>query len=111
MNTSYTLTFAGDTSLGDWYLEGTGKEHLLDRLKKDPFSYFSGVKPLVKNSDYLILNLETVLEDDPKPIFEDKGYPNYDNPERTLKVLKDLGVSAVSLANDHTMDFGDKVLR
>ncbi|WP_440897980.1 CapA family protein [Amphibacillus sp. Q70] len=110
MNTSYTLTFAGDTSLGDWYLKKPGKEHLLDRLKKEPFSYFTGVKPLVENSDYLILNLETVLEDDPKPILKGKGYPNYDNPKRTLKALKDLGATAVNLANNHTMDFGDRIL-
>jgi len=110
MNTTYNLTFVGDTSLGDWYLKNTGNESLLSRLGNEPLSYFSGVKPFVENSDYLILNLETVLKNNPKPAFNDKGFPNYDNPKRTLKVLKKLGVNAVSLANDHTMDFGSKVL-
>ncbi|WP_440897982.1 CapA family protein [Amphibacillus sp. Q70] len=106
----YTLSFAGDTSLGEWYLRKPGKENLVSRLEKDPLSYFTGVKPLVEKSDYFILNLETVLEENPEPVLEGKEYPNYDNPARTLKVLKDLGVSAVGLANNHTMDFGEKVL-
>jgi len=111
MTQTYTLTFAGDTSLGEWYLRKPGKEHLVERLEKDPLSYFAGVKPLIENSDYFILNLETVLEKNPKPVLEGKEYPNYDNPKRTIKVLKDLGVTAVGLANNHTMDFGSKVLR
>ncbi|EEG77523.1 Putative protein of poly-gamma-glutamate biosynthesis (capsule formation)-like protein [Dethiobacter alkaliphilus AHT 1] len=39
-----------------------------------------------------------------------KEYPNWDKPERTLEVLKQLDVTAVSLANNHTMDFGPEVL-
>lgn len=73
-------------------------------------SFFEGIKPLITDSDYFILNLETVLEKNPKPVLEGKNYPNYDNPKRTLKVLKNLGVTAVGLANNHTMDFGPKVL-
>ncbi|QQK78495.1 CapA family protein [Salicibibacter cibi] len=110
MAKTFTLTFAGDTSLGDWYLRKTGKEHLVERLEKEPLSYFAGIKPLIEKSDHFILNLETVLEESPKPILEGKQYPNYDNPDRTLQVLKDLGVTAVGLANNHTMDFGSEVL-
>jgi len=106
----YTISFAGDTSLGEWYLRKPGKEELVNRLENNPLSFFDGVKPLVEKSDYFILNLETVLEDNPKSILKGKQYPNYDNPARSLSVLKDLGVSAVSLANNHTMDFGEKVL-
>ncbi|MBU5594378.1 CapA family protein [Amphibacillus sp. MSJ-3] len=107
---AYTISFAGDTSLGEWYLRKPGKEDLVDRLESNPLSFFEGVKPLVEKSDYFILNLETVLEDSPEQILEGKEYPNYDHPDRILKVLEDLGVSAVSLANNHTMDFGEKVL-
>src|SRR5690625_961833 len=110
MDRAYNITFAGDTSLGDWYLKNSGKEELLDRLNNNSLSFFTGINPLVENSDYLILNLQTVLANDPKLLFNDKGYPNYDKPKRTLKVLKKLGVTAVSLANDHTMDFGEKIL-
>ena len=106
----FTITFAGDTSLGDWYLKNPNRKNELDRLKLDPFSFFEGVQPLVKSSDYFILNLETVLSENPTVFNERKSYPNFDNPDRTLSVLNKLGVSAVSLANNHTMDFGSSVL-
>ncbi|WP_440897981.1 CapA family protein [Amphibacillus sp. Q70] len=110
MKKTYTISFAGDTSLGEGYLRKPGKEELVERLENDPLSFFAGVKPIIENSDYLILNLETVLENNPKPVLEGKEYPNYDNPSRALEVLGDLGVSAVGLANNHTMDFGKKIL-
>src|SRR5690554_6236275 len=110
MGKKFTISFAGDTSLGEWYLRKPGKEHLVDRLENNPLSFFKGVKPLVEKSDYFILNLETVLEESPEPVLEGKEYPNYDNPDRALNVLKDLGVTAVGLANNHTMDFGPDIL-
>ncbi|PYZ92548.1 hypothetical protein CR194_12830 [Salipaludibacillus keqinensis] len=110
MTIKHTITFAGDTSLGDWYLSKPNRKAELDRLKNDPFSFVEGVKPLIQPNDYFILNLETVLSDNPSGFLEGKQYPNYDNPDSTLSVLKDLGVNAVSLSNNHTMDFGSKVM-
>lgn len=110
MAKNFTITFAGDTSLGDWYLKRPNREKELERLHYNPFSYFEGVKPLVQSSDYFIVNLETVLANNPSGFIEGKEYPNFDNPERTISMLKRLGVSAVSLANNHTMDFGSNVM-
>src|SRR5699024_12043802 len=99
MSKNFTITFAGDTSLGDWYLQKPNRKKELKRLNHNPSSFFKGVKELVKSSDHFILNLETVLAEKPSGFIEGKQYPNYDTPKRTLNVLKDLGVSAVSLAN------------
>lgn len=110
MSKKYTITFAGDTSLGDWYLDKPKRKSELKRLNHNSLSFFEGVKPLVQSSDHFILNLETVLAEKPSGFIDGKQYPNYDNPKRTLNALKDLGVSAVSLANNHTMDFGPKVM-
>ncbi|TVP87318.1 MAG: hypothetical protein EA344_02025 [Alkalicoccus sp.] len=110
MSKSFTITFAGDTSLGDYYLKNSKWESINDRLQSEPFSFFEKLHPLIKDSDYLILNLETVLAESPKPLLKHKQYPNADLPDRTLSLLKKLGVSAVSLANNHTMDFGPEVL-
>lgn len=111
LSKKFTITFAGDTSLGDWYLKKPNRKNELKRLNENPLSYFDGVKSLVQPSDYFILNLETVLAENPSGFVQGKQYPNYDNPERTLNALKHLGVSAVSLANNHTMDFGSNVLK
>lgn len=106
----FTITFAGDTSLGDYYLKKHRDGSILDRLENEPLSFFRGLKSLTENSYHFIINLETVLADNPQTPLADKEYPNWDNPQRTLSVLKQLGVTAVSLANNHTMDFGPKVM-
>ena len=70
-------------------------------------SFLAGLQPLVTGSDALILNLETVLADSPTSPFEGKKpYLGWDNPERTADCLRQLGVTAVSLANNHSMDYG-----
>ncbi|PLT27784.1 CapA family protein [Peribacillus deserti] len=111
MNEKYSITFGGDTSLGDYYLRKFEKDKSpLLRLSNDPASFFEGVKPLVENSTHLILNFESVLAENPKKVYKSKQYPNYDNPKRTLEVLNGLGVTAVNLANNHSNDFGSEIM-
>ncbi|SDO06606.1 CapA family protein [Alkalicoccus daliensis] len=106
----YIITFAGDTSLGDGYLSTDKRVNEKKRLQSDPFSFFEDVAPFIKKSDFFILNLETVLAVDPPSYLKDKKFPNWDDPSRTPKVLNQLGVDAVTLANNHTRDFGPKIL-
>jgi D-alanine-D-alanine ligase-like ATP-grasp enzyme/acylphosphatase len=111
MGKHFVITFVGDTSLGDWYLNRPNKEAIRERLETAPDSFFEGVNPLLRNSNHLILNLETVLARDPQIYLEDKQYPNWDDPARTINVLKNLGVTAAGLANNHTMDFGPRIMK
>ncbi|MTI95321.1 MAG: DUF362 domain-containing protein [Firmicutes bacterium] len=106
----FIITFAGDTSLGDNYIRKMKKPSLSNRLEKNPLSFFNNVHPVIKDSDYFILNFESVLADKPKKYLEGKQFPNWDSPERTLDVFKRLGVKAVSMANNHAMDFGPSVM-
>jgi D-alanine-D-alanine ligase-like ATP-grasp enzyme/poly-gamma-glutamate capsule biosynthesis protein CapA/YwtB (metallophosphatase superfamily) len=107
---SLTLVFAGDTSLGDWYLRRDGGEPL-ERLRRDPMSFFRDVEPLLRGNDLLVANFESVLADDPTSKLDGKKlYLGWDKPDRTLRVLQQLGVDAVSLANNHTVDFGPGTL-
>ena len=107
----FTITFGGDTSLGDYYVQMTKDKSLLDRLENNPLSFFAGVRPLTDGSDHFIVNLETVLADNPTTSLDGKEYPNWDSPERTVSVLKQLGVTAVSLSNNHALDFGPEVMQ
>jgi D-alanine-D-alanine ligase-like ATP-grasp enzyme/L-alanine-DL-glutamate epimerase-like enolase superfamily enzyme len=101
-----TLVFAGDTSLGDVYVNRKGGA-LRERLEQDPMSFFARLRPAVTDHDALILNLETVLADQPTSPFEGrKPYLGWDSPTRAVGCLTELGVDAVGLANNHTMDFG-----
>lgn len=102
----FVITFVGDTSLCDNDLHNLDDKRLLRRLKWWPSHFYRKVESLTSRSDFLIANLETVLENEPatEP-FEGKKYLKWDQPRRTLKMLKRLGVSAVALANNHIMDF------
>ncbi|MFC6980258.1 CapA family protein [Microbulbifer taiwanensis] len=113
MAESFEITFCGDTSLGYYYLDRSREKYpkAYERLQNNPISFFDGVLPILAKSDEVIVNLETVLSHDPGKPIEGKQYPGCDDPEVTIEVLKELGVTAVTLANNHTMDFGpDKLL-
>lgn len=110
MGKKFIITFAGDTSLGEWYIQRSERKALLQRLKDYPESFFKEIETIINDSDYLILNLETVLADNPNIYFQDKKYPNSDKAEHLLKLLKSIRVTAVSLANNHTMDFGHIIM-
>lgn len=108
---SFDIVFVGDTSLGDWYLRRSDP-HQLERLRAEPMSFFQEVTPLLAGAQLRIANLETVLQDSPtSPLEGIKNYLGWDSPERTVEVLKQLQFDAVSLANNHTMDFGPTVLK
>lgn len=103
---SQTLVLGGDTCLGHSYLTERWSE-ARDRLAREPMSFFEGIAPLLADRDALVINLETVLANDPPDIFAgQKSYLGWDDPWRTTALLKRLGVDAVTLANNHTMDFG-----
>jgi len=106
-----SFVFVGDTSLGDAYLLPPGRSAELRRLNEDPWSFVERLAPLVGNKSVLVANLETVLADRPDDPFDGrKGYQGWDRPDRTLAILKRLGVDAVCLANNHTLDFGPSSL-
>jgi UDP-N-acetylmuramoyl-tripeptide--D-alanyl-D-alanine ligase len=105
-----TLVFVGDTSLGDAYLDARWPE-ARNRLENDPYSFFERLDPLISDKFLLIANLETVLARKPVDIFAGrKRYLGWDDPDRTTSMLKQIGADVVSLANNHSMDFGPEPL-
>ncbi len=87
-----TLVFVGDVMLAD----GPGR---LIRSGKDPFRH---VAAALKDADIAIGNLECVIASTGKP--EPKPY-TFRAPKQSLRLLKKY-FSAVSLANNHSGDFG-----
>lgn len=63
------------------------------------------VAPWLKEADLAIGNLETSIGDE-----EVRCYPRFLAPETYLDALKDAGIDAVSLANNHAMDHGSEGL-
>ncbi len=65
---------------------------------------FGTVSQLVKTGDAFVANLECAVTDSNTPIT--KMGPNLMAPVETGMTLKSMGMTAVSLSNNHTFDFG-----
>jgi poly-gamma-glutamate capsule biosynthesis protein CapA/YwtB (metallophosphatase superfamily) len=66
--------------------------------------FFSGVQSLLGADDYTVANLETTIIDSGTPLekmFRFRGKPDY------LEILKQGSVDGVTIANNHSWDYGD----
>ncbi|MDT0345201.1 CapA family protein [Streptomyces litchfieldiae] len=98
-----TLALAGDTMLG----RGVAEE--LPRTGPKPL-FDSGVRAAVADADAFVLNLECCVSarGEPIPI---PGKPfHFRAPPVAAEALADLGVRAVTLANNHALDYGPEAL-
>lgn len=108
-NEQFKILFGGDFSFGENYqdqLQEKGEENILE---KNGYDYsMKNLQDILLDSDYVVLNLETVITDIPTSIYEgEKSYVHYSNPEKNAIYLSKYGVDAVSLANNHSFDFGE----
>ncbi|WP_372999416.1 CapA family protein [Lutispora sp.] len=87
--------------VGDMLFHGTVDSY----MKKYGDGYvLEGYGPLMKESDIVLGNLETSISKRGVPM-EGKEYTFRGRPD-VLKILKDNNFSAVSIANNHVLDFG-----
>lgn len=70
----------------------------------DTAAVFGDVLPALKNSDYAVANLELPLTDSNTPSI--KTGPCLRGKPTDIHILKQAGISAVSLANNHILDYG-----
>ena len=64
---------------------------------------------LLKSADWLAGNLECVFTGRTEPAFPDKAF-HFRSDAGNVQALKSAGFDAVSLANNHVLDFGDEAL-
>ncbi|HHY11731.1 MAG TPA: hypothetical protein GX529_03780 [Firmicutes bacterium] len=91
-----TLNFVGDILLASRIQELINAE--------GPMAPWIGVKDTLQSADFTIGNLECAVGSTGSPM-PGKQY-TFRAPPETLQGLKDAGVDIVSLANNHTRDFG-----
>ncbi len=96
-----SVLFVGDTSFGENY-------HKKSFFESRGYDYFlKKVDQLVQRSDLVIANLETQLTDLTKPPLSwMKRYIHRGDPRKTPNALKNHNIRFVSLANNHTLDYG-----
>lgn len=70
---------------------------------------FDHTKPLFKDSSIILANLEGPLTDTGTPT-PDKKYVYKSPANQVIQALKNAGINAVTLANNHIMDYGDEGL-
>lgn len=106
----FTLTFAGDCTLGDThgaYGYGGG---FLDYIGDD-YSYpFRNVADYFHFDDFTMVNLEGVFCDQGVPYEPDKLFI-FRGPESYINILTEGSIEAVNLANNHTLDYGYGALK
>lgn len=98
---SVRLAFVGDVLLGS-YVETL--------MKRNGFEYpYMQVKQLLQDADVTAANLETAVTGERKKA----GLKQYEfrSPPEALPAFVDAGFDVVSLANNHTLDFGPEGLR
>lgn len=104
------LTFSGDMMLAS-FKNQTAPNNFNDYAKKNAPSYFlQNVQPIFDADDLTIVNLENVLTDRVLPEREKSQASAYwyCSPTANAKILTEASVEAVSLANNHTGDYGPK---
>lgn len=87
--------------VGDVMLDRRPGEGIASRI--DPLFPFRGTAHILQAADLAIGNLEVVIAD--SGVAVPKAY-NFRAPPRTLEVLKSAGIDAVSVANNHSGDYG-----
>ncbi|TMS00614.1 CapA family protein [Nonomuraea basaltis] len=99
-----TLALAGDTMLG------RGVADLL-AMSTDPAEYLSdGVRAHLSEADAVLLNLECCISDRGTP-WAAPGKPfHFRAPPQAADLLAEIGVSCVTLANNHALDYGHDAL-
>ena len=104
----FRVLLLGDFAYGESYAAGAriiqerGREYSTEKLL-----------PFVQACDRFVLNLETPLVPDAdltSEMREKRPWLHWADPEKTGAALIDLGVDAVSLANNHTVDQGEQGL-
>ena len=108
-----SLVLVGDTSFGENYQEKIERRGGENILKTKGYEYsLKNFAPFLRQADLVIANLETPVTDLPSsPLAGKKSYLHWSDPFKTPKVLKEHNISVVSLANNHTLDYGMKGLQ
>lgn len=108
----FTALFLGDVGFGESYMHRPRAAGLRETLAAHGHGYsLEKLKGLLGLADLSVANLEVPLASKPDPALDRrKKYLGWCDAPRTLAALKEAGIGAVTLANNHTLDCGTKGL-
>jgi poly-gamma-glutamate capsule biosynthesis protein CapA/YwtB (metallophosphatase superfamily) len=100
----FVITFVGDTMFQN---TGFNWEYVDYGEAWNPIDGFASVRPLFNKTDFLVMNLEGPITDLPISVDPKKRSSfnySFSMHPRVADVIKELGVDAVNLANNHQSD-------
>ena len=100
---TFVLTFVGDCTLGALPDQQNIEVGIIQTVGTDYGYLFRNVSEYFLQDDATFINLEGPLTDEGYPV--DKTYP-FRGPTDFIHILTENSVDMVSLANNHTMDYG-----
>lgn len=103
----FLLTFVGDCTLGSTNANYGVKYSFIDTIGEDYGYPFANVVQYFENDDFTFANLEGVLSDE--KMYSSSQFA-FRGPTAYTQILTGSSVEAVTLANNHTGDFGEKGL-
>lgn len=110
---SIAVSFTGDMLLASLHGKRAAGNFLDYAAKQEPEYFLQHVRPIFEADDFTVVNLENVLTDrnlTPKEKDTDPAYW-FRAPTANTDILTSSGVEAVSLANNHTGDYGPEGTR
>lgn len=101
---AFHMLLAGDTSFAESYAPKRA-------AARGYASSFRRLLPLLDQADYTVVNLETPLTDLRAPVQTGREYLHWSDRQQAPAALRAMGVDAVGLANNHTLDYGQEGLQ
>lgn len=104
----FTALLLGDVGLGEAYTHRRRAGKLEELLaNNEPGYFFEHLNGLLQMADLKVANLEVPLAATPDTGLEGrKKYLGWCDADRTIAALKGVGIDAVTLANNHSLDCG-----
>lgn len=102
---SFTLTFTGDSTLGTEEGDWSSSDNFINVIGTDYDYPFRNVAEIFAADDCTFTNLEGVLAEKGVGTAQDKRF-RFRGPLAYTQILTGSSVEAVSLANNHTYDYG-----
>lgn len=100
---TFVFTFLGDCTLGTMPAAYYAQVGFIKTIGEDYLYPFENVRTYLENDDFTILNLEGPLTDTKGA---GSGKYTFRGPEHYVNILSMNSVEAVTLANNHIMDYG-----
>ena len=100
----YTLSFAGDCTLGSIKKNWSNPNHFIMTIGEDYDYPFANVRQYFETDDFTIINLEGPLTDSTSGA-QSKTFA-FRGPTAYTQIMTGSSVEAVTLANNHALDYG-----